>query len=179
MFISTSDFTNGLYHIPQSKGLCNTALEDYIMRYELEMLQDLLGCELTNLFLADYNAVAGIFNTPAYQTLYDRISEDLPKSYDGENDNTLLRNNGMKDMLVGFIFFYYMRDFVNNRTLIGNTNPDSSISETISSVTFGLTNFYNNSIKSYKVIQEYINLHDDVVEYATYNGIEKQIASNY
>jgi hypothetical protein len=192
IFLTEEDFKDGIYKIPMNKDLCNEQLVSYIDKYEIEITQDLLGCELSKEFIDDYNDTAGIMNSTSFQNIFNPICEDLKtisfNTYHNDsyfnNDyfnktnkscNNILRNSGFLEVLKGFIFFYYMRDFNHNRTLTGVINLNSENSNTSKYSEWGLHTIYNNTVKDYKTIQEYICLHKNDYEiYLKFNGIDKK-----
>jgi hypothetical protein len=176
MIITSEDFNSGLYKIPQSKGLCNDDLENYIARFEPQIIKELLGCELGQIFLNDYNVGNKNMDTLEYQLLFDSICQDV-KSNSFGCYNGIMKNNGLIDMLKGFVFFYYMRDFYNKRTLVNVAKVSGKVSDNVENSAFGLYNFYNIAVESYRVIQYYVVENKDVVQYETYNGIDKDFTS--
>ena len=170
--IQTSDFQEqGKFYIPFNTQLCGSEedLQNYIDEYEENILNDLLGCELTTLFLADL--VNGVPQTQIYLDIYNKICIDL--------DCGQIRTDGMKKMLMGFIFFQYMRDQSNARDLTGINQKSSENSTSVTWRKSGLYTFHNKALKSYNGIQQYICDPDYKENYPTFNGIHKGIVSPF
>ncbi len=119
ILINTSDFKNqdlyAKYYIPFSSSVCGSEekLKGYIERYEKKYLIQLLGVELSKLFIADL--VDQVPIDPIYLDIYNSIEEDLTTGDSAYSsfcgcDRKIICTNGMKSMILGFVFFEYMRD---------------------------------------------------------------------
>jgi len=160
-FVTTSDFTN---KFEMSTGMyANTKIQDYIDRYESIYLAELLGIDLYNLFIAD--VVAGVPTTDIYLQIFNEFMS--------EDDIRLIISRGMKDMLLGFIYFEYQKDMVTQMTPNGVVKQENENSKPISAHTtiFGR---YNESVKTYQAIQDYILL--NLSDYPAFRGKGKQYA---
>lgn len=148
--------------------VASTAYENInlcIDKYEELYLIQLLGVELFDLFKAsvtNHVPAAGI-----YKTIFDPIRLD--------DDNCIKISEGIKTMLLGFIYFEYIRNqkYYNTPqgTLVGQAEigRETSFDETI------IYENYNHSVRSYRTIQWYINEHE--TDYPKYNGQHKQLAN--
>jgi hypothetical protein len=162
LLIAKSDFL-GKYKIAQNSF---TDVDSYINRYEKEYLVALLGAELYDLFEADVIPATKVPATQIYIDIYQPFAVD---------DNTrILSSKGMKDMVLGFIYFEFVRDDKYKNTVSGNVvgqsenNRESGFSE------FNLYSRYNEAIDSYWNIQCYIN--KNLTDYPEYNGQHKSIS---
>lgn len=133
-------------------------IDSYIERYEGYYLTQLLGSELYSLFLADLD-VNNVPQTPIYQSIYNVLSIDL--------DSKVLFSNGIKDMLLGLIYYHYSLDEIIKQTPIGNVKQNAENSVTMMNNQW-LTNRFNESLDSFKAIQGYILQNDS--DYPTFNG---------
>ena len=156
--VQTSDFV-GEYKVSQSRF---SELTTYIDKYEEYYLVRLLGAELYDLFIADLTLVTP--QTPQtlpYQNLFSPFNTD---------DNSTLRiSEGIKQMLIEFIYFHYVRDMQYFNTVAGtvaNTNENSTAPTYIG---YNLVESFNQGISNYLMIQWYI--YTNQTDYATYNGI--------
>lgn len=197
IFLTGDDFKSGEYKIAQNNNLCDEDLDHYIQKYEIIITQELLGCKMSEDFFSDYNSTTGMMNSTAFQDIFLPICEDLNDisfstynyndysySYYGKDFykqcNNILRNDGYLDMLKGFIFFYYMRDFAFKRTLTGVTSLNNENSNNATFSQWGLHNSYNKAVKNYRVIQEYICRNKgNFTEYDNFNGIRKNYTSYF
>lgn len=161
-FLTISDFTNkfevttGLYQ--------NDKIQSYLDRYEDEYLVKLFGVELYDLFIADLDV-----NNEPQDAKFVQIFE--PFNY--QEGFSLLISRGIKDMLLGFLYFEYMKDLVVQTTSVGVVKPEEQNSKVVSAHT-PIYLKYNESIKTYNAIQEYILL--NMTTYPEYRGRQKQYA---
>ena len=138
----------------------NDKIESYITTYEESYLRELLGINLFNLYKAD--VVNHLPITASYLTITNPLFIE-------QNGYSII-SNGIKDMLLGFIFFEYVR---------GNKIKQSMSGSVVNSVDNSNNDFtqeflfqrYNESIDIYKNIQTYIELNKTI--YSTYNGLIK------
>ena len=154
--ITNSDFV-GKFELSITQF--NTDLIDsYIERYEKLYLSKLLGVELYSLFMSDLD-VNNEPQTAIYETIYNALSVDV--------DNEVLFSYGMKDLILGIVYYEYTKDNVIKQTPIGSVKPTAENSEVTMNNQW-LTNRYNESIESFKAIQHYILQNKD--DYPTFNG---------
>lgn len=156
-----------------STGMYDTAkLQDYINRYEPRYLKELLGVELYNQFIADLDA-ENLPESPNYIKIYDPLSEDVTSlgitqtgsPFNGILNahylygyNSILDSEGIKEMLKGFIYFEYAKDLMNEMTPYGNVRQSGENSENVGGIVTLIYTRYNEAIKSFRSIQEYILL---------------------
>lgn len=161
MIVSTSDFV-GKYAL--SQGMYNTPdYQYYIDKYEPKYLKDLLGIDLYNEFEADLITGGGTPTEPRFLDIF------LPLNYD--YNFRVYYSEGMKQMLVGFIYFEIVRDFDNQMTPIGNVAPKGENSDRVTAINSTMWDRYNEGVKSYKAIQRYIM--NEASTYDKYNGQNK------
>ncbi len=156
--ISPSNFQSGPVCIA-TNVYTESELQDYIDKYEEEILIDLLGCDLYNLFVADL--VSGVPQTQIYLDIYNKFCID-------EDYCHIWKSEGMVKMLEYMIFFYYVRDQKVKQSNEGNV---VSMAEASRESTFTESNIYRNynqGIKSYCAIQWYIC--DNSNDYPDFNG---------
>lgn len=168
LIITVSDFLSsaGKLAIAQD-NVAATKITSYILRYEEQYLIDLLGVELFNLFKADIASPPNPPASPIYAALYDPIRQD---------DGTCIRiSRGMKDMVMGFLWWEYMRDAKFRQALTGMFVDKSENSREAPFDEYNIYGRYNESIESYQTIQWYIKK-DTANAYPTYNGQCKDIA---
>lgn len=161
-FVNIGDFEN---KFELSSGMySNNKIQEYIDRYEDIYLVELLGVELYNQFIADLD-VNNIPQDAKFIKLFNPFNEQI--------SFTLMISRGMKDMLIGFIYFQYLKDLITQTTSVGVTKAQEQNSKVITSHTT-IYGRYNESIKTYNAIQEYIlfNMND----YADFKGIQKLYA---
>lgn len=162
MLIVKTDFV-GKYAVG---GTNFDAIDKYITRYEEKFLMELLGVELFKLFKAAHTIDSTLVAYPIYKVIYDPITED------DTNCNKIRVSRGMKQMLLGMVFFEFMRDTMVKMTNAGPKKDKAEVSEDVS--TDFLYQRYNESIEDQNTIQWYIGEHSE--DYPTYNGIKKGIA---
>lgn len=162
LLITTQDFT-GKYKIAQNSF---SELDAYINRYEAKYLIDLLGAELYKLFKNDINSGTKQPNTPIYKTIYDPILEDV--------NGCIINSDGLKNMILGFVYFEYLRDEKFKSTVSGKVVNSSEISRESTFDESNVYSRYNESIATYNTIRYYISLH--LEDYPLFNGVSKKFA---
>jgi len=155
--IIANDFT-GKYEVHISQFTADK-LQEYIDRYETSILNKLLGVDLYTLFMADI-----VLPTP--QPIYDKIF--LPFIEQTECGE-ILESKGMKDLLTGMIYFYYVRDQYTQMSTLGAVKNKGENSESTTYVMSGLNARWNEAVESYRAIQRYIELNKSV-DYPTFKG---------
>jgi len=144
LIVQTTDFT-GRYEIAQNTY--NTAvLQSFIETYEEKYLIELLGVDLFNLFKADVTNYAP--QTAPYTTIFNSIRQDW--------NGCILESSGIKNMMLGFIYFEFCRSNPVKNTISGfstNNVENSAIPDFSNTQIYTV---YNLSIKNYRVIQQYI-----------------------
>lgn len=147
-YVNISDFT-GKFEVHQGM-YSNNDLNDYIQRYELDYLKQLFGVPLYNEYYANAitNPPTNIPPLAKFSYLYN------PFDYQNTDDFWLLcQSKGIKDMLIGFIWFEFNKDQVSTATPLGQQKQKNELSEAVIST---LYNRYNESVKTYRAIQTYI-----------------------
>jgi hypothetical protein len=184
ILINTSDFKNqdlyAKYYIPFSSNVCGSEekLKGYIERYEKKYLIQLLGVELSKLFIADL--VDQVPIDAIYLDIYNSIEEDLTTGDSAYSsfcgcDRKIICTNGMKSMILGFVFFEYMRDQPFSKDLTGVNRAEAENSRESLPTEWGLFEYYNESVSDYQQTQYYILLNKE--NYSSFNGINKGISS--
>jgi hypothetical protein len=164
LLITTADFVDKFY-IPNDADT-TTLLNSYIDRYEKKYLIELLGVELYKLFEADINGTTHVPQTGIYTKIYEEILED--------SDGDIYISKGMKDMLLGFIWFEFVREYKYKFTASGHTVSASENSNQVRFDDMNIYGRYNESVSSYEVIQWYIMENES--DYPDFNGKCKSIA---
>ena len=158
--IIANDFT-GKYEVHISQFTADK-LQEYIDRYETSILNKLLGVELYNLFIA--NIVS-----PTPLPIYNKIFLPFIEQTDcGE----ILESKGMKDLLTGMIYFYYVRDQYTQMSTLGAVKNKGENSESTTYVMSGLNARWNEAVETYDAIQRYIELNKSV-DYPTFKGLRE------
>jgi len=143
--LQTSDFI-GQYQISQT---VYGSLTSYIEKYEQYYLLRLFGAELYNLFVSDLTgSTPQVPQTQKYIDLFNEFSID-----DG---NCIRRSEGMKQMLIQFIYFQFIRDTNFEVTDSGVMRTASEVSSILPYNGFNLIESYNQAVENYNNIQWYI-----------------------
>ena len=156
----------GFYHISQT---CFDKLDNYIERFEKCFLQDLLGCDLAELFIADLDA-DGVPQTQRFLDIYNEVCIDISKSSISIDCNRKCKSAGMKDMMTALLYFMYNRDHYIMNTSVGKTINDSEVSQNVLGGLLASDNYerWNKGIDSWKCIQYFICKNRSV--YPEFNG---------
>ncbi len=140
-------------------------IDEYIAEYEEMYLIELLGKELFDLFKADVSSTTLKPVTPIYLTLYNSFTEKI--------NELVFTSEGLKKMLLGLIFFQYVRDNRIKQTMNGAIEIQTEVS-TFSESTF-LFQRQNQAVQTYNAIQQYIL--DNKLDYPTFYGVIKRKSS--
>lgn len=166
-FVSISDFENGLLNIPTTRFTENK-LQSIIDEQEVDVLTDLLGCELYEEFISDYdNVPVDEFSEDRFKKIYEPFCLD-------SNLCHVFRSKGIKDMLMHVIYFEYMRKLDTSKRSTGHVKEINDNSEKVPANHAGLFNKYNKAIVTYKAIQFYIVYNPDSYNYDNFKGLNKQ-----
>ena len=133
-------------------------IQSYIDRYEDIHLIELLGKELYDLFIAN----------PA-DPEFLAISEPFTFQSDC---GKVWQSQGMKSMLLGFVYFMYTRDNKTTQTTAGVVKLKADLSSVPSNMSTMNWQRYNESVDTYDAIQAYIL--DNESDYPTFKGVNKQ-----
>jgi hypothetical protein len=160
LIIQQTDFI-GQYLTPNHAGLI-----PFIERYESKYLAELLGVELFELFKEDINPISKEPENPMLQNIYFPFLKQF-------NDN-LEVSDGIKDMLLGFIFFEFVRQnkfkSTDGGVLVYKSQEGREITQ--SELHSFLRQYYNRSVLTYQAIQWWIM--QNKTDYPTYSGIYKK-----
>jgi len=159
IIVNNTDFV-GKFQIAQN---CYSELNDYIETYERKYLEDLLGCDLTEDLIGDLNNQTP--QTQKFIDIFERFCED-----DGICIN---RSEGIKSMLLGFIYFEYVRDVAYKVTVGGVKRNRVEVSGDVGTNQHNIYNRFNWSIETFNSIQHYIC--DRSSDFMNFNGQNKQI----
>ena len=159
MFVTIADFSaSGKYEL--HTGIYDVArLQAYINKFEKRYLIHLLGVDLYKDFIANPT-------NPKYVFIFN--------SFEVDYDSCIIISEGMKEMLLGFIYFEYLKDLTNQITPNGNVRPIGENSADVSTLYTMMYNRYNESINSYNGIQIYI--YKNLTVYDEFNGVKKEYA---
>lgn len=159
LLVQKSDFV-GKYALALS---INDKVDDYIELYEERYLRECLGIELFDAFKNDVEDY--LPQTEKYLTLYNKIFF--------VEFGEFFASQGMKEMLLGFIYFEYVRDSSIAQSMVGGVATQA---ETAQMVGYNyLYQRYNEAVYSYQTIQLYIQNHKD--DYGYFTGVSKKIAN--
>jgi hypothetical protein len=157
----------GQFKIPVNQ-FTTTDLQSYIDKYEKKYLTDLLGVELYDLFIADI--VSNVPVTAIYLAIYNAFAED-----DTVGSGCQHRSEGMKEMIKGFVYFHFTRDLYSQSQMNGKVKNEFSNSTQARMLETNMNDNFNESVKTYKQIQWYID--DNLTLYPTFNGFDKEYIS--
>lgn len=161
LLITSDDFT-GKWDLAKSN---EDKIDEYIDEYEEMYLTELLGKDLFDLFKSDVDPVTLKPTTPIYLNIYNSFTENI--------NGFIYSSEGLKKMLLGFIYFQYVRDNRVKQTMNGAVDQNTEVS-TQSNYTF-LYPRYNQAVVTYAAIQAYIL--DNLTDYQSYCGVHKRKAS--
>lgn len=162
-FLTPQDFDSDSILCMASTRLTEDRIQTFIDAVEKRYLQDLLGCDLYDLFIADL--VSNVPQTQRFIDIFDEFCKD---------DNCgIIRSEGIKEMLKGFTYWEWEKQNKAKNTQTGSIVNENEVSREATFDEAGLYEVYNNAIKTYKAIQWFIC--DDLTTYPEYNGQRKEI----
>lgn len=143
--LQTSDF-KGEFKISST---VYTELTSEIETYEKFYLLRMLGADLYNLFIADLTATTPqVPQTARFIALFD--------SFDIDDGSCLRTSEGIKQMLVQFVYFHFIRESNYEQTDSGVMRTVSEVSGILPYNGFNLVESYNKGIDNYNEIQWFI-----------------------
>lgn len=157
MIVSASDFV-GVYSLPVTR-LTSTDLDLLIDEMEVRLLRELLGVSLADLFIAEYPSLS-----PRFTAINDVIVLEIC--------GVDYFNEGLKKLLIGFIYVEYMRGLEAQKTSFGVQKSDGENSLKSDMYASNPLAIYNKSVKSSHILQTYIL--DNLSDYPEFKGQEKQ-----
>jgi hypothetical protein len=148
-----------------STGMFSTSkLQEYIDRYEPRYLKELFGVDLYDQFVSDLSG--GVPQSPNFLKVFNAFSENVGGYYYTYNRHyqytELLDSEGIKEMLKGFIYFEYAKDLKNQMTPYGNVTQNAENSDITNTLFSLMYTRYNEAIRSFDSIQQYILLNQNV-----------------
>jgi len=166
MFLTTADFI-GKYKIAKD-CYSKIDLEFYIEKYEKSYLQDLLGCELYDAFIADLDTnEPPVPQTQVFLDIFDSFCEN-------DGCGLMYRSDGIVDMLKGFVYYHYVLDQKFKNNINGTMVSESSFSREVDLSKSTMEDRYNLAVNSYVSIQLYII--DNSTLYPEFNGVKKKMS---
>ena len=163
IYLQISDF-KAQTNIAKDKFTKND-LQDYIDKFEVRYLQDLLGAELYEAFALDFAIIGTIPTDVKFLEIWNAFAKD---GYCG-----LVRSEGLKEMLVSFIHFEYVRDQPIMNNIAGNQANVQANSTTPSNISTNIVSNYNEGLQTYWSIQWLISRNFDSYEWDLFKGIDK------
>jgi len=144
-------------------------LQDYLDKFEVIYLQDLMGCDLYNAFAADFAILGNAPTDPKFVEIWEPICMD--------NKPGIIRTDGIKAMLALFIYCEWLRDQETKNNISG---PQKNVQANSEAASMAETNFYTNyneAIESYCNIQLTICKNPNNYDWTLYNGQTKEFNS--
>ena len=155
ILIDSEDFV-GKWAIAQD-DYSTDRLDEYITTFEKQYLVYLLGVELFDLFQADL--VAQVPQTARFVSIFNEFYID--------DNSCVFHSEGMKKMLLGMVYFQYVRDNDIKQTPSGTFKNNSELATKFPSFN-QVVQRWNQSTDTFGTIQWYIC--DNPTTYPEYNG---------
>ena len=160
--VTSTDFV-GEFQISSDK-FSKEKLDLYIARYENLFINRLLGCELAKLFIDDLDN--GVPQDPKFVAIFEPFCKQ-------DECGNMYESSGMKDMLIGMIYFEFVK---NNNSYVstgGNKAKKTENSKTAGSLWHNVYARWNLSVKTSVAIQWFICR--EMATYPEYEGIPFKI----
>lgn len=166
LFVNDTDFNKGEIRIATSTAT-QVDLNIFIDTAEVEVLQELFGLDLYTLFIADL--VAGVPQTQRFIDVFNAFYDDTDAVAGWCCGSS--RSEGIKKMLMRFIYFEFTREQHIQNTSTGPIKPDRNNAISATGPEIGLITKYNKGVGSYQAIARKMIL--DSTTYPEYKGISK------
>lgn len=166
--VQTTDFATGDIKISQNNTGEND-LEIVITGVENDILPDLFGNELYDLFIADLAEPTE--GEPTDQRFID-VFEPFRKEI---GSCEILKSEGIKRMLMWFIFAEYSRDQSFQNTVTGTVMNKAENSNIVSGAKSGWAIKYNKGVDSYNDIRRF--MHEESETYPEGEGVYYRLLS--
>ena len=160
ILINKSDFI-GDYALVKSNS---DDINLFIEKYEKEISMQLLGSDLLVLFQADL--IAQVPQTQIYLDIYNAFVKEV--------GGWKVESDGMKQMCLAYVYFYYLRKLKIKASMNGAVVNDTENSQQANPMF--LINTYNSAIRTFKHIQYYVTYNKTEV-YPTFCGVCKDYTS--
>jgi hypothetical protein len=184
IYVQIDDFV-GQFKLPKDKYSI-VDLQSYLDKYEVLYLQNLLGCEMYELFKTNY-LLGPPPTDPRFLDIWNPFCKDLSLGgscgyyngydfYDEINCPKQLISQGIKEMLLGFIYWEFVGD-IGVKVDIGGIYKNEQANGSLATFEQSkLYKNYNQSNDTYCAIQYCICLNPNSYDYSKYNGIKKDKA---
>jgi len=162
-FVSVDDFKVGKLKL-STTNFKEDDLQSVIDEVEPSILIEMLGAALYSEFIADWDAVPiNQFSEDRFQKIYYPFFLDF--------DYATVTSVGIKEMLMYFIYFEYIRIQAFQNRVTGTKQTKTENSQIAGFSKQGLFNTLNIGVDNYDSIQYYIN--DKSSDYPEFNGHKK------
>lgn len=140
-------------------------IDQFISDYEEKYLRNMLGKELFDLFKADVDTATRIPLTQIYLDIYRPLQVDV---LCGSSQSF-----GMKDMILGLIWWEYVRNDQRKQSINGTVSNQTEVSTTVDpSFAYRV---YNSSVDSWNAIRTYCS--ENFEDYPTLKGNKLRYSS--
>lgn len=159
ILLTTADFEAGEYQIAQTSE--DTALLlTYINKHETSYIRRVLGRTLGDLFIANVSPGPA---SGRYETIKNAF-------YEQDDSECVYESKGMKDILMGIIYYFFVSENQVRHTQSGVTIATAEVSSILSPENAALKGDFawNDAVSSIKAIQWYCGVEhaEDYEEYA-------------
>lgn len=163
---NSNDYKTGRFALPVNKINVKDLIADISDR-ECELLECLLGVELTSLLIddLDFNNVP---QSDRFVKIWDKFQEEI-------KCKGKIRSRGILDMIKSFVFFYNGRRRTNCLTIAGSKKTDSENSDNTKLSSTELISSYNRGVNTHNAIVEYICMNEDT--YPEFVGEYRKVKS--
>jgi hypothetical protein len=148
--LTPQDFTGkyklhtGMYATPD--------IQAYIDKYVPRYLRELLGVDLYDSFVLDFDNVLNTPRSKNFKKIYFPLAEDIVLTQ-------MIVSDGIKEMLKGFVYWEYSRDLMTTQTVYGEVQQKAENSSVVSSVNSLMWERYNEAIRTFNSIRNWIIIH--------------------
>lgn len=146
--------------------ISNGAVKQPKIQACIDSVETTILCELFGVDFKDIVLQGVVDLDPIYEKLYN------PFEYQDYCDRIWI-SKGVKEMLLGFVYFHWYATHQTSETINGMRNKESENSSQTSAVQANTEQRYNEAVKTYRAIQAYIVQH--LEDYHEFKGISKRL----
>jgi len=165
IFLVSTDFATGDILLSQNDSQ-EINIQVTIDRMEVDILQDLFGSELYDLFISDLAGTPEIPTTERFTDVFEPFlkDEDCPR----------LKSDGILRMLKRFIWAEHVRNQPASNTAVGMVQSVEQNSKHLTPAQYGWSPKYNEAVYTYSAIQAFMIRESDI--YPEFKGICKDLS---
>lgn len=146
--------------------ISNSTIKELKIQACIDSVETTILCELFGVDFKDIVLQGVVDLDPIYEKLFNSFN------YQDSCDRIWV-SKGVKEMLLGFVYFQWYATHQSSETINGMRNKESENSSQTTSIQANTEQRYNEAVKTYRAIQAYIV--DHLEDYPEFKGITKRL----